>query len=104
MGEEVLTINTFCEPNEGLNLVPAWSDPAHHRELGRFREMAVAVLSPQSWAVQQIAQTTGPIPVRLSGMVLEAPRKSQLVPQALLPFWCHSHGAEREQLSSAPDP
>lgn len=66
--------------------------------------MAVTVLSPQSWAVEQIAQTTGPIPVQLSGMVLEAPRKSQLVPQALLPLWCHSHAAEREQLRSVPDP
>lgn len=100
---EFLTTNTFSESNEGLNLMPAWRDPAHRREFGHLKEMAVTVLSPRSWAVEQIIQTTEPIvkipilPVELAGMVLEAPRKRQHVAQAVLPFWCDSHGAGREQ-------
>lgn len=80
---EFSTINTFFfEPDEGLDLVPAWSDLGHHREFGHFRGMAVS--SPQSWAGEQIAHPCGD-PGKAAGSVL--------------PFCCDSHGAE---LSSAP--
>lgn len=35
-GRRILNYKHLFEPNEGQNLVPAWSDPAHHRELGHL--------------------------------------------------------------------